>query len=294
MTAFQWIAICVAPLALAAAAATSGEHKDDGRIASPVAPVNPEVESPEVGAQASDGGHVASVGHDRDAGHPKHDAAASEVHGHAAPTLTSGSKPEEDPAPAKVPPGVPALTAEALCAELRGGGDAAGGLQLEAQRAHIAEQRAALEAMIAQLKDARAALAAETARLSALGESAKRANTSASASLAPANAAKQAAGAAAPPSGDAATAGDQKGSAAEHDRRELENIKTLAKTMRTMKADQAAELLGRLDKALAVALMQQLSPASSGAILARLKPEMAAQIVGALAKADGKKGASKR
>jgi flagellar motility protein MotE (MotC chaperone) len=124
------------------------------------------------------------------------------------------------------------------------------------------QERIRLEKLAKEIAEARAALRVETARLEALMLKASErpppapvtVPAVASATAAPAPAAK--------PSHEA-----------------------LARTLKGMRPERAADLLARLDPALAVSLLGQSKPGDVAAILEKLKPEAAADLVARLASA---------
>ena len=57
----------------------------------------------------------------------------------------------------------------------------------------------------------------------------------------------------------------------------------MAKTLKSMKPDQAATLLARLDRPLAVSLLRRMRPGDAGAVLEKMKPETAADLFSLMA-----------
>ncbi|MBX7115539.1 MAG: hypothetical protein K1X64_14515 [Myxococcaceae bacterium] len=159
------------------------------------------------------------------------------------------------------PVSLPSLAPSALCAELRQGGDerAAKKNRWQEERKVLAAERARLEKLAADIATAREGLKVETARLEKLVK---------------ANAARATADVAAPEPADV------KALPKKNDPEQLAN---LAKTMKAMKPEQAAALVQRLDRALAVDLIGRLSPAVAGAVIAKLSPELAAEMMTRLA-----------
>lgn len=148
----------------------------------------------------------------------------------------------------KMEPAIPpALTASALREELR--------MNVQKRSEELAEIKATkekLEKLLAEIATARAALAKETAQLE---ERLKKATP-----LARAGAAR--------PAGP--TQGDT-------------NDQALAKALKGMRPDQAAVLVARLDRPLAVSLLRRMRPADVGAVLEKMKPETAAELVSMMA-----------
>jgi flagellar motility protein MotE (MotC chaperone) len=77
-----------------------------------------------------------------------------------------------------------------------------------------------------------------------------------------------------------------------------EQIDSVSKAMKSMKPEQAAALVARLDRGLAAEIMRRMKPADAGAILGMLKPELAAELATQIATrkspaAKDKKGGSK-
>ncbi|MBK9518754.1 MAG: hypothetical protein IPO09_15680 [Anaeromyxobacter sp.] len=163
--------------------------------------------------------------------------------------LTGGKK---EPAPAsREPPVPPTLTGKALAEELR---RSAGGRATDQEA--LAAERARLDRLTKEIAEARAALKAETGRLEALVTQAAEAQA-------------RAAKGAKPRPG-------QKGPAAP--------FEALAKTMKSMKADQAAALLTRLDRPLAATLLAGMKPAEAAAVLEKMDSATSASLVTLLAK----------
>lgn len=65
-------------------------------------------------------------------------------------------------------------------------------------------------------------------------------------------------------------------------------LDTLARTLKGMKSEQAAVVVGRLEKPLAVELLRRMRPADAAQLLDRMKPEAAAEMVTSLALAGGR------
>ncbi len=167
---------------------------------------------------------------------------------------TSKATPAVTPAPASgaVPlVGVaPALTATALRDELR-----ARSQQRREELAALARQKEELQRLAAEVAAARMAL-----------DAAQRAP-------------------AADPKG--APPKDDKGDAARDAKPSVASPATspeaLAKTVKGMKSDQAAILVQKLDRGLAVEVLRRMRPADTAAILEKLKPDTAAELFSAMA-----------
>ncbi len=121
--------------------------------------------------------------------------------------------------------------------------------QRRTERARAGEERTRLEKLASDIASARAALKEETARLEQLAkkESASSAST-------------------------ASDAGDKA------------SVAALARTLKGMRPEQAAAVLGRLDKKLAVELLRRLRPADAGVIAEKLRPEAAAELFALMAR----------
>jgi len=144
----------------------------------------------------------------------------------------------------------PALSASALRDELR-----ASSHKRQEELAALARERARLEKLAADIAGARTALREETARLD---ERVKKASTEKPAAR-----------------GGAGTAptsrnGDKEAAA-------------LAKTLKGMKPDQAAALVARLDRPLAIDLLRRMRPGDLAVVLEKLKPELAAELFSMMA-----------
>ncbi len=171
---------------------------------------------------------------------------------------TSKATPAVTPAPANgaVPlVGVaPALTATALRDELR-----ARSQQRREELAALAMQKEELQRLAAEVAAARMVL-----------DAAQRAP-------------------AADPKG--APPKDDKGDAARDAKPSVASTATspeaLAKTVKGMKSDQAAILVQKLDRGLAVEVLRRMRPADTAAILEKLKPDTAAELFSAMAAARG-------
>ena len=148
----------------------------------------------------------------------------------------------------------PSLTENALCEELRRGNKdrAAHAAQMDADKKTLAKERTRLEQLAADVEKARHALKEETVRLELLlkrqgvGERAERPPRDPSKPLPPL----------------------EKGS-----------VEGIAKALHTMKAEQGAQLLAKLDRALASEVLRKMKPADVGAVMEKLRPELAAELV---------------
>ncbi len=165
------------------------------------------------------------------------------------------SAPKEESAPLP-----PSLTVHALCEELsRSATQRDESMQkLAKEREALKKERADLEKLAKEVAGAREQLKAETDRLVSFvdlaGESVK-------------------------PGGDkfwstrvaAVNASGGK------------SFDGLAKTLKSMRPDQAAAMVAKLDRTLAAAVLERLRPAESSPILDKLKPEVAADLFGMIA-----------
>lgn len=168
----------------------------------------------------------------------------------AAAAAVRGRPQDRRPAPgaareAAVPP---ALTGRALAEELR---RSAGGRASEQEA--LAAERARLEKLSAEIADARAALKKETERLGELVKAAPGAG---------AGLGRRPGAKGAPPSA----------------------LESISRTLKNMKPDQAAGLLGRLDRPLAAALLIRMKPGDAAAVLDRMNGEQSAALVTLLAR----------
>lgn len=154
----------------------------------------------------------------------------------------------------------PNLTGAALRDELR-----ASAQRRQEELAALARERARLEKLAADVAAARAGLREETARLDVLAR--KAAAEKAAAAAAPA----------APPRKP--TPDDEK------------RAQAMARTLKGMKADQAATLLARLDRPLAVSLLRRMRPGDAGAVLEKMKPDAAADLFSLMASPEAAGGA---
>jgi flagellar motility protein MotE (MotC chaperone) len=150
-----------------------------------------------------------------------------------------------------VPP--PSLTTNALRDELR-----SSTRRRQDELAAIARERSRLEKLSAEIATARAALEAETARLD---EKVKKAELGASAATSQAQSLPPRQGGKPP-------------------------APTLAKTLKGMRAEQAATLISRLDRRLAADLLRQMRPADAGGVLEKMKPETAAELFSLMASSE--------
>ena len=144
-------------------------------------------------------------------------------------------------------PTPPALSATALRDELR-----ASSRKRQEELAALGRERARLEKLTADIASARTALREETARLD---ERAKKA------------AAERAGGRGGP------------GGAGQGEKQ----VVALAKTLKGMKPDQAAALVARLDRPLAIDLLRRMRPGDAAVVLEKVKPELAAELFSMMA-----------
>jgi flagellar motility protein MotE (MotC chaperone) len=147
----------------------------------------------------------------------------------------------------------PSLTQRALCDELRKTAKERASFQkqLEDEKKAVAAEKAHLEEIVADITKQRQALKEETARLEALlarasGEAPKTAGAPAAKPIKP-------------------------------------DFEGLAKTVRSMKPDQAASLITRVDRDLGAKVLSRMKPQDAGAILEKLKPELAADLLADMA-----------
>lgn len=161
----------------------------------------------------------------------------------------------------------PSLTANALRDELR-----ASAQRRQEELAALRRERVRLEKLAADITTARAALEAETAQLDEKVKKAAAARSAALATEAGKNAAS-AKGAAPQPRPDSKPLGE-----------------ALAKTLKGMKADQAAALVSRLERRLAVDLLRHMRPADAGTVLEKMKPETAADLFSLMASGEAAGG----
>jgi flagellar motility protein MotE (MotC chaperone) len=170
----------------------------------------------------------------------------------------AAATPEEDRTPS-IPP---ALSAVALRDELR----AAARRRAEELRS-LAGERARLQKLSADIAAARAALLSETALLERKLKEAPPPEKRPAAATAPAR-----------PSAPARRSGPEAKPPA----------MALAKTLKGMKPNQAASLLSRLERPLAVEILRHMRPADAGALLEKMQAETAAELITAMAApADG-------
>jgi flagellar motility protein MotE (MotC chaperone) len=154
----------------------------------------------------------------------------------------------------------PAISTAALRDEL-----ASSARRRQEELATIARERTRLEKLLADVAAARASLKEETERLEARTRRAEA-------------------------SGPAPKAAPEKPAA--HPARKPDEkppAEAMAKALKGMKIDAAAALLAKLDQPLAVDLLRRMRPGDAGALLEKLKPEAAAQLVAALATDGGGK-----
>jgi flagellar motility protein MotE (MotC chaperone) len=150
----------------------------------------------------------------------------------------------------------PALSSRALLDELRRTSK-----DRQADQTSLAQQSQKLQALQQDIEKSRAALREETTRLQGLvaaGESKAR--------------------------GGKAT--DRKGTAKGSLQPEPTPLESLAKTTRNMKPDQAAEMMTRLDRGLATAILTHMKPAEAALVLEKMEPATSAALVALLARKD--------
>ena len=155
-------------------------------------------------------------------------------------------EPSTPPHPLAATP--PSLTSRALLDELRRSAK-----DRQAEQATIADQRQKLEELKQEIEKSRTALREETKRLQALL---------------------------------AANAARQESRASSKVPSKEEPLKALAKTTRGMKAEQAAAVLGKLDRSLAAAILARMRPTDAAAVLEKMEPATSASLMAALAGKD--------
>ncbi len=171
-----------------------------------------------------------------------------------------------------VPPGLTLAALRKQLAEV--GGPTAQGAGSEADGADSSQQT------LEQIQKAREALRQETARLEALLKAAGNCG-----------------GAVSAPIGEPLTSASPLSAAALRDT-SGEQIDAVSKAMKGMKPDQAAAVLGRLDRRLAAEVLRRMKASDAGSILGFLKPELAAELATEIATSKpiygkGKKGGSR-
>ena len=205
----------------------------------------------------------------------------------AAVTVPSGATTPEDLSAPTVPP---SIATKAFLDEVRGAGR-----EQRVSRQRTAEERTRLEKVLKEINEAREALRLETARLEKASKEVSQEReamrqekarleaqsrslaerSSPQPESAPPSAAARSAGAS-PAAGGTPAAAPEK---PPHE--------ALAKTLKGMRPERAAEVVARLDPALAVSLLRRSRPGDVAAILEKLKPEAAADIVARLATPEG-------
>lgn len=231
-------------------------------VDAPTPPIPPKHPDEPVVAKPEDGG----TAKDATAREAAVKAAADQAPKAPAEPATSKEGGGKEEVGKKALPPPPALTSESLCAELQkqANGRKAEKARLDAERKALNGERKKLEAKAEEIENARAQLKAETERLEQLLDQAGKA------------------GLGAPSPVKAGTTGRAQG-----------NAPALAKTIKSMKPPQAAALVSKLDVGLAARVLQLMSAKDSGAVLAAVKPELAAELVTAmstLAPVDTKSG----
>ncbi|AKU93024.1 hypothetical protein [Vulgatibacter incomptus] len=169
----------------------------------------------------------------------------------------------------------PSLSADALRDEL-----ARGRRERQAEAERLADERKSLEALAAEIDGARKALQSETTRLERALEKAKDA---APAAADPGGAAQAGEAPPAADTGELPQKTDDASATAGADV-DADRLAHLAKSLRGMKPQQAAALVGRVERPLAARLLASMRPADSGPILARLPPEKAGRLVEEMAR----------
>jgi flagellar motility protein MotE (MotC chaperone) len=147
----------------------------------------------------------------------------------------------------------PSLSGRALAEELR---RSAGGRASEKEA--LAAERARLEKLSKEIAEARAALKAETERLSAHVKTAA----------------------------ETTPKGQKPGARPGAKGAPSSGIENLSRTVKSMKSDQAAALLTKVDRSLAAALLQRMKPAEAAAVLDRMDGATSAALVALIARKD--------
>jgi flagellar motility protein MotE (MotC chaperone) len=150
----------------------------------------------------------------------------------------------------------PSLSARALADELKRAAH-----ERQAQQTALAEQQKKLEATQQDLARTRAAVKDETARLQALMVGASRFDKGSKAKPGARNTAGRPLAPQSP-------------------------IDALAKTVKGMRAEEAAALLTKLDRGLAAAILSRMKPADSALVFEKLDPATGASLLALLAKED--------
>jgi flagellar motility protein MotE (MotC chaperone) len=158
----------------------------------------------------------------------------------------------------------PTIGGKALAEELRKASS-----ERAVERESVQAERARLEKLAAEIGEARAALQLETQRLTAVVKNTAEAGA---AKGQPGEGGKRGAG----------TARSRPG-ARPGARHEPTPLEALAKTLKAMKPDQAALLLAKVDKPLAVELLRHMKPADAAAVLDKMDPGSSAPLVSQLA-----------
>ena len=174
------------------------------------------------------------------------------------------------------PPPPPSLGANAFCAELTASAkrraEELG--RLAKEREALAKERADLEKLAKDVERARAQLREETDKLASFmdlaGDDAKRK-------------------AERPPPSEVAPLDPKAAGLRPAQGSSNPQLDALARTVKAMKPEQAADLVGQLDKPLAVALLTRMKPKDASAVIERLKPQQAAELFGLIAAEPGTK-----
>lgn len=157
------------------------------------------------------------------------------------------------------------LSKSALCSELKF--NARAQLEeknrLDQERAALKKEKARLEEMLKEIEKARSDLRAETKRLEQLIAKADNPSGDAAASQ--------------NPSGDKKSAGKGRNQPPARDMEE--DWEALAKTVKSMKPEQAAALLSKTKKSLTAEVLRRMKPSDAGAVIERLKPDLAAELL---------------
>ena len=162
----------------------------------------------------------------------------------------------------------PTIGGKALAEELRKASSERAG-----ERESVQAERARLEKLAAEIAEARAALQLETQRLTAAVKITAEAGA---AKAQPGEGGKKG-------EGSAKDAAKARPAARPGAKPEPTPLEALAKTLKAMKPDQAALLLAKVDKPLAVELLRHMKPADAAAVLDKMDPGTSAPLVSHLA-----------
>lgn len=162
--------------------------------------------------------------------------------------------------------------------------------QLEVERTAIKKEKARLEEMLKEIEKARSDLRNETKRLEQLIAKADAKRKAGSEGAEADGEKAQSAKGTSPNSANAKkpSSGAKGGPPARDPQEEWE---ALAKTLKSMKPEQAAALLSRTKKSLTAEVLRRMKPSDAGAVIEKLKPELAAEMLAAMVSGSGTEGA---